>query len=84
LAEIEMEQPAAGRYAEVAESEASLERFETWLTATGDVSTSKPRVVRSHAERRSVAVRCWQRLRGARVDLHSHWFLSVSALCLRT
>jgi hypothetical protein len=36
LAEIEMEQPAAGRYAEVAESEASLERFETSLTATGD------------------------------------------------
>jgi hypothetical protein len=36
LVEIEMEQPAAGRYAEVAESEASLERFETWLTAAGD------------------------------------------------
>jgi hypothetical protein len=31
-----MEQPAAGRYAEVAESEASLERFETWRTEIGD------------------------------------------------
>ena len=31
----------------------------------------------------SVAVKRWH-LRLAEGDLHSHWFLSVSALCLRT
>jgi hypothetical protein len=67
-------------YAEVRESEADLERFEKWLIATGDRDYFE---AAGRAEACSAVQRCRVYETGDG-RLRSHWFLSGSALCLRT
>jgi hypothetical protein len=54
------------------------------LLRSATVITSKPPVVQRHGRWCRAAVRRWERLRLAEGRLQSLWFLSVSALCLRT
>jgi hypothetical protein len=70
-------------YAEVEEAGDDLERFGKCLTTIGDHDYFQSPVLQWHARRCSAEVRRWQRFEAGEGRLHS-WFLSVSALCLRT